>query len=310
MSLAHQIMPAKPADRVEHTPPVGVRWHEYADIFPWIEGEAYRALVDDIRKNGVLEPIVMLDGAILDGRNRYMAARELGIEYPVIEYDGNNPLGFVISHNLTRRHLTESQRAMVAAKLAKMQQGARTDLVHSANLPEVSQTQAAAMLNVSERLLRTAKAVQAQGAPELVKAVEAGKVTASAAAVIAKQDQDTQRRLVAEDKLKRAAADLKKAEAEANEAEKLPKAEPLTAEQKAEQLRVFGTQAQRAVTARVDEIIERIHEQPTPAEAVAAVPPALHHAIDITEIRAAATWLTAFADAWEREHPHGNETSQ
>lgn len=295
----------KPEPRREYCPPVGVRWHEYADIFPWIEGEAYRALVEDIRKNGVLEPIVMLDGAILDGRNRYMAAREIGIEYPVIEYEGTDPLGFVISHNLTRRHLTESQRAMVAAKLAKMPHGGDRGVNQhgqrqEANLPvATTNAQAAQMLNVSERSIKTAKQVQEQGAPELVKAVEAGKVSVSAAAVIAKQDQDTQRRLVAEDKLKRAAADLKKAEAEAKEAEKLPKAEPLTAEQKAEQERVFGTQESRAVFIDALNITEKVAAFPDPDVAVSQIPPALEHAVDIAAFREVARWFDAFCNAVE-----------
>jgi len=104
----------------EACPPEGALWHEYADLFPWIEGDAFRDLVEDISKNGIHEPIVFHEGRVLDGRNRYMAARDLGIEYPRVEYTGNDPLGFVISLNLKRRHLTESQRAMVAAKLAKM----------------------------------------------------------------------------------------------------------------------------------------------------------------------------------------------
>lgn len=192
MSLAHQIMPVANVDRVERTPPSGVRWHPYADIFPWIDGPAFKELVEDVRQNGVLEPIVFLDGAILDGRNRYMAAREAGVEYPRVEYTGDDPLGFVISHNLKRRHLDASQRAMVASKLAKMPQGARTDLQPSANLPEVSQPQAAAMLNVSERSLRTAKTVQEQGAPELIEAVETGEASVSAAALVATLPKDEQ----------------------------------------------------------------------------------------------------------------------
>ena len=69
-------------DDIQHqrVPAHGARWHPYADIFPWIEGPAFDDLVEDIRRNGVLEPIVFLDGAILDGRNRYMAARQLGVE--------------------------------------------------------------------------------------------------------------------------------------------------------------------------------------------------------------------------------------
>ncbi len=54
---------------------------------------------------------------------------------------------------------------MIAAKLANMRQGARTDIQHSENLPEVSQTDAAKLMNVSDRSIRTAKEVQ-----ELVRA--------------------------------------------------------------------------------------------------------------------------------------------
>lgn len=291
-------------DTIENVPPGGARWHPMADIFPWIEGPAFQELVEDIRKNGVLEPIVFFDGMILDGRNRYMAAREVGIPYPRVEYRGNDPLGFVIAKNLARRHLTESQRAMVAAKLAKMPVGGNQYTAGSENLP--TQEDAARLLAVSDRSVRTAKQVQEHGAPELIQAVETGKVSVSAAATIAKQDQDTQRRLVAEDKLKRAAAELRKAEADAREAEKLPKAEPLTEEDRAKQMRVFGTQEDRAIGARIDEIIERIAEQPAVAVAVQRIPPAERHAIDIEAIRTAARWLAEFADAWEQEHGNGN----
>lgn len=180
MSLAHQIMPVANVDRVERTPPSGVRWHPYADIFPWIDGPAFKELVEDVRQNGVLEPIVFLDGAILDGRNRYMAAREAGVEYPRVEYTGDDPLGFVISRNLKRRHLSESQRAMVAAKLAKMPAHRPAD-DNSANLRT---SDAAAMLNVSERSVETARKVEREGAPELIEAVETGEASVSAAALV------------------------------------------------------------------------------------------------------------------------------
>lgn len=295
---------------VENTPSTGVTWHPYADIFPWIEGPAFQELKADIARNGVLEPIVFFDGAILDGRNRYIAARELGIEYPRVEYEGDDPLGFVISHNLKRRHLTESQRAMVAAKLAKMPHGGDRRSDQAENLPLVSQSDAAAQLNVSDRSIRTAKQVHELGIPELVAAVETGKVSVSGASTIAKQDHDTQRRLVAEDKLKRAASDLRKAEAAAKEAEKLPKAEPLTDEQKAEQKRVFGTEDDRAIGARIDEIIDRINEQPDPAEAVRRIPPAERHTVDTTAIRSATSWLIAFSEIWEQENGIGIEAAE
>jgi len=165
--------------RLEHTPPVGVKWHEYADLFPWIEGPAFQELKADIAKNGVLEPIVFLDGAVLDGRNRYVAARELGIEYPRVEYEGDDPLGFVIAKNLARRHLSESQRAMVASRLAKLPKGANQ---HTAiAVSSATQEQAAATLNVSVDAVQRARKVVDHGAPELIAAVDAGAVSVSAA---------------------------------------------------------------------------------------------------------------------------------
>ena len=84
------------------------------------------------------------------------------------EYTGNAPLAFVVSLNLHRRHLTESQRASVAAKLANMAQGARTDVEPSANLQKVaiSQSEAASMLNVSTRSVSDAAKVIHNAAPD------------------------------------------------------------------------------------------------------------------------------------------------
>lgn len=195
--------------RYERCPVLPIRFHEYADLFPWLEGEALNALREDIRQHGVREPIVMLDGAILDGRNRYMCARDLDMEYPVREFDGTDPLAFVISHNLHRRHLTESQRASIATRLANMPHGGdrKTGENQSANLPLdlpvtaepafVSIRQAAEMLNVSERSVKSAIKVHRDGAPELVAALDAGTVAVSTAADIATLPKDEQVEVVA-----------------------------------------------------------------------------------------------------------------
>lgn len=58
----------------------------------------------------------------------------------------------------------------MAAKLANMRQGERTDLEHSANLQKVSQKEAAEMLNVGERSVATAAKVSRE-APEPVVAL-------------------------------------------------------------------------------------------------------------------------------------------
>jgi len=89
--------------------------HAAAEIFPQMDEGNFQELKDDIAANGQQEPIVTYQGQILDGRHRYRACTELGIEPLIREYEGDDPWGFVVSMNLHRRHLKDSQRAMIAA---------------------------------------------------------------------------------------------------------------------------------------------------------------------------------------------------
>jgi len=94
--------------------------HRYADIFPMTEGESFENLKKDIQEQGLQQTIVLFENKILDGRNRFKACKELGLEPRFEEYKGDKPLEFVISGNLHRRHLTESQKAVIAQDLMPM----------------------------------------------------------------------------------------------------------------------------------------------------------------------------------------------
>ena len=97
--------------------------HPLAQIFPLMEGKEFDALVASIKANGLREKIWLYEGRILEGRNRYRACQAGDIEPQFREYTGNDPLGFVIDLKLHRRHLSETQRAMVAGRLATMPVG-------------------------------------------------------------------------------------------------------------------------------------------------------------------------------------------
>lgn len=91
--------------------------HPYAARFPLMSDEELQDLAEDIKANGLKEPIVLdSDGTLIDGRNRCAACKILGIEPKSIVLNGDaDQIKFVISLNINRRHLSVSQRAMLAA---------------------------------------------------------------------------------------------------------------------------------------------------------------------------------------------------
>src|SRR5262249_54845849 len=133
----------------------------------------------------------------LDGRNRYHACQVAGIEPTFTVYTGDDPVAYVVSANLRRRHLKESQRAVVAAKLATLQDGQRKS-ASPIGEGALSQAEAADLLNVAKRSVERAREVLDQGAPELVQAVERGDVSVSAAAEVATLPEPEQREVLAD----------------------------------------------------------------------------------------------------------------
>ncbi|CAL77391.1 hypothetical protein; putative transcriptional activator, adenine-specific DNA methyltransferase domain [Bradyrhizobium sp. ORS 278] len=209
-------------------------FHPYADLFPLIEGQDFYDLAEDIRVNGLHDQIdlIEIEGSyqILDGRNRYRAlvwimstGERLGPGWGMHEgrllnaadlvsedqpwrswlyADGDaddygDLLAYVLSKNLKRRQLDESQRAIVAGRLANMRQGHRTDLQPSANLQKVSTAAAAEAVNVSERSAAAGRKVVQSALPEVVAAVERGQLKVSVAEQIAAQPAERQAEIVA-----------------------------------------------------------------------------------------------------------------
>ena len=91
--------------------------HPACKLFPALNDAKLKELADDIKANGLQNPIVLIGNQILDGRNRYWACKRAKVEPQFIEFDGHDPIQWVISQNLIRRHLTSSQKAVVAFDL-------------------------------------------------------------------------------------------------------------------------------------------------------------------------------------------------
>lgn len=139
-----------------------------------MDGTQFAELINDISENGLRDPIVLLDGQILDGRNRYRAMRSLDPTFSpdnapkmFVDFNDGDPLEWVVSKNLHRRHLKESQRAIIAAKVSLANPGINRWQTGA------SSPKAAKMLNVSTGLVNEAKRIIKE-APHSVAAIESG----------------------------------------------------------------------------------------------------------------------------------------
>lgn len=166
--------------------------HPATDLLPWMDDDNLQALVDDMREYGQQSQIVRLpDGRIVLGRHRELACVIVGVEpqYREENWSDEEVVREVYSSDVPRRHLTASQKAMVAVGLTNMRQGEKREnlarkIRKPATLP-VSQKDAAEKLGVSERSVRTAAMVKDE-APELAAPVLNGKLDVHTAAKVAK----------------------------------------------------------------------------------------------------------------------------
>jgi N6-adenosine-specific RNA methylase IME4 len=173
---------------------------------PLLSDEELRTLAEDIKANGLKVKIVVHDGQVLDGRNRLRACELAGVEPDFEPWNGagGSPTQYVLSKNLHRRHLDTSQRALVAAKAKTMfeeearkrQKGGRGGVLlveKSTQAKGKARDQAAAVVNVSGFSVTQAEKVLVAGAPELVAAVEHGKIAVSAAADLTAMPKERQK---------------------------------------------------------------------------------------------------------------------
>ncbi len=174
-----------------------LQFHPVTDIFPMMSGDEFAGLVADLREHGQREPVWLHpDGRIIDGRNRYRACGDAGVEPRTRYWDGRGSLvEFVVSLNLHRRHLDKSQRSMVGlsiegrlaeeaedrrrAAISRSRSSERERALETVEIvppSEKSREQAGKLVGVSGRYIQDAKLVRDKS-PELAERVLAGEMT-------------------------------------------------------------------------------------------------------------------------------------
>jgi len=165
-----------------------MEFHDIAEKFPMMNSDELEDLIADIKANGLIEPIVLYEDKILDGRNRYLACGEAGVKPHYDYYKGDEPVSFVASKNLHRRHLNASQRAMIASDVKPMleeeakrrmtaginQYSSPSELIHEGK--GRSDNKAGELFGVSGRYVSDAEKIKNE-APEYVEPIMSGDMT-------------------------------------------------------------------------------------------------------------------------------------
>ena len=183
--------------------------HPIAKLIPEMDNDEYEALKADISGVGIINSIVIYEGMVLDGRHRYNISKELAIDIYARDFDESmDPVEYVVSENVRRRHLSKSQQAMIAAAVmdylvedAKKRQKKAGEDTHGhrhqdenlqvvETLPQAvkeepskkAREQAGKLFNVSGRTVGDAQAVTRDGTDEERQAVTAGVKSVSSVA--------------------------------------------------------------------------------------------------------------------------------
>lgn len=166
--------------------------HPAADLFPLMDGAELASLVDDVKAHGLLEPIVLAEGAVLDGRNRLRACELADVKPRFVEWEANglSPVEYVVAKNLHRRHLTTAQRAALALDLLPhLEDEAKERMLRGKADPSPetdegrSDAKAADLVGIGRSTVAQAKAIQRRDDDgTVVDAMRAGEVNVRQAA--------------------------------------------------------------------------------------------------------------------------------
>ena len=169
--------------------------HPLSAAFPAMSAEDFQALRDSIESIGVQNPVTLYQGMVIDGWHRYSAAMALGMACPTVELGDIDPRDFVLAQNKARRHVTQAQMALAVTTVhawkpvgANQHRGSAL----SADPPEKTVKELAAVAGVGERTVAQAKTVQTKAAPEVQEAVKRGEIGLPKAAKIAQLPKEEQ----------------------------------------------------------------------------------------------------------------------
>jgi ParB-like chromosome segregation protein Spo0J len=167
--------------------------HPLSSAFPAMTKDEFKELRDSIEVNGVLNPITIYEGMVIDGWHRYKAANEANVDCPETELDEwIDPKDFVLAQNKNRRHITMAQLAIATAEVYKWNPAGRPNNTVLRTGLNKTTAELAKLSGVSETTIEKAKSVLKNASEEVKEAVKSGKIGLSKAKAISKLPKDQQ----------------------------------------------------------------------------------------------------------------------
>ena len=182
--------------------------HEAADAMPAMTDNEFEELCRSVREHYLpTDPIVMLDGKVLDGWHRYKACVLMKVEPRFVEFaevaGGMTPSQFVLAKGVTRRHIEWKRRLQLVEKILPQirKEAEERELAGKADPgPNLGQGRTretvAELLGVSPNTADAVVKVVENADPAVAKAMAAGDVAPSDAAKVADLPKKKQRKLV------------------------------------------------------------------------------------------------------------------
>ena len=171
--------------------------HPICLLIPPADEAELQDLTDDVHAHGLIDPIVLFEGIVLDGQNRAAACERAGVAPRYVQFGGSqeDALILVVSHNLKRRHLRKQAiaDALVAAEDFNLNYAASERSTTKTRKPVASAPEAVIKITelenclsrklaqaaggmVSHVMIAATRKVKEKGEPELQEAVKRGRL--------------------------------------------------------------------------------------------------------------------------------------
>ena len=172
---------------------------DFKKLIPALTVEEFKQLEANILSEGIRDPLVVWNGYLVDGHNRYTIATQHGLEYKTVSKefkDGNAVKEWMILNQFGRRNLLPYQRALLGLELEPLYKAKAKEnlskagssyspkegLQISAKVPEPIQKvdtrqELAKVANVSHDTIAKVKRIEAVASPEVKAQLSTGEMS-------------------------------------------------------------------------------------------------------------------------------------